>query len=92
VIGSGTIDFGRDAFDVLLVPRTKRPGVISVSAAVEVTGALASPRFSPRIRSIPGHVIRGFLKNALAPGDLLFRQFRHTPGIGEICHGAPPPS
>lgn len=78
VAGSGTIDFGADAFDITLVPKVNKPGLVSLSAAVDVSGPLAAPVFSPRYRSVPMQAVQGFVSNLLAPGSALLKPFRKS--------------
>jgi len=76
VEGSGTVDIGADAFRLLLVPKVREPGLVSLSAAVDVRGPLAAPVFTPRYSSMPLQALRGFVSNVLAPGAALTRPFR----------------
>ena len=80
VIGSGTVGIGADAFDIVLVPKVHKPGLVSLSAAVEVRGPLAAPVFSPRYSSMPMQAVRGFVSNVLRPGSALIRPFRKSKG------------
>ena len=84
VVGSGTIDFAADAFDISLVPKVHKPGLVSLSAAVDVSGPLAAPVFSPRYRSVPVQAVRGVVSNVLAPGAALIKPFRKSKG-GSPC-------
>ncbi|MBW2715512.1 MAG: AsmA family protein [Deltaproteobacteria bacterium] len=78
VVGSGTIDFRADAFDIVLVPKVHEPGLVSLSAAVDVSGPLAAPVFSPRYTNIPLQAVRGVVSNVLAPGSALIKPFRRS--------------
>jgi uncharacterized protein involved in outer membrane biogenesis len=80
VVGSGTIDIGADAFDIVLIPKVNEPGLVSLSAAVDVSGPLAAPVFSPRYSGMPRQVVRGFVSNVLAPGSALIKPFRKSKG------------
>jgi uncharacterized protein involved in outer membrane biogenesis len=80
VVGSGTVDIGADAFDITLVPKVHEPGLVSLSAAVEVSGPLAAPVFSPRYASMPIQAVRGLVSNVLAPGSALIKPFRKSKG------------
>jgi hypothetical protein len=80
VVGSGTVDIGADAFDIVLVPKVNDPGLVSLAAEVDVSGPLAAPVFSPRYSSMPMQAVRGFLSNVLAPGSALTRPFRKSKG------------
>jgi hypothetical protein len=63
---------------MILVPKVHEPGLVSLSAAVDVSGPLAAPVFSPRYSSMPMQAIRGFVKNVLAPGSALIKPFRES--------------
>ncbi len=76
VVGSGEIDIGADAFDLVLLPKARNPGVLNLSAAVAVTGPIAEPVFRARRRTILKHLARGFLKNVLAPVDVAWNSLR----------------
>jgi uncharacterized protein involved in outer membrane biogenesis len=78
VTGSGTVDIGADAFDMVLVPKVHEPGLVSLSAAVDVSGPLADPVFKPRYSNIPMRAVRGFVSNVLAPGSALIKPFRKS--------------
>ena len=78
VAGSGTVDIGADAFDIVLIPKVNEPGLVSLSAAVDVSGPLAAPVFSPRYSSMPLQAVRGVVKNVLAPGSELIKRFRKS--------------
>jgi uncharacterized protein involved in outer membrane biogenesis len=78
VAGSGSVDIGGDAFDIMLVPKVHEPGLVSLSAAVVVSGPLADPVFSPQYTSMPMQAVRGFMSNLLAPGSKLIRPFQKS--------------
>jgi uncharacterized protein involved in outer membrane biogenesis len=78
VTGSGTVDIGADAFDIVLVPKVHEPGLVSLSAAVDVSGPLADPVFKPRYSNIPLQAVRGFVSNVLAPGSALIKSLRKS--------------
>jgi hypothetical protein len=80
VTGSGSVDFKADVFDIVLVPKVNEPGLVSLSAAVDVSGPLAAPIFSPRYKNIPMQAVRGFVSNVLAPGSALIKPFRRSAG------------
>jgi hypothetical protein len=82
VAGSGTVDIGGDAFDIILIPKVHEPGLVSLSAAVKVSGPLADPVFSPQYRSMPMQAVRGFVSNLLAPGSTLIKPFRKSKDAG----------
>jgi uncharacterized protein involved in outer membrane biogenesis len=78
VVGAGTVDIGADAFDLTLIPKVHEPGLVSLAAAVKVTGPLADPVFSPQYASMPLQAVRGFVSNLLAPGTALIKPFRKS--------------
>ncbi len=82
VVGSGTVDIGRDAFDIMLIPKVHEPGLVSLSAAVKVSGPLSDPVFSPQYTSMPMQAVRGFVSNLLAPGSALIKPFRRSKDAG----------
>jgi len=93
VAGSGSVDIGADAFDIILIPTVHEPGLVSLSAAVNVSGPLAAPVFSPRYASMPMQAVRGVVSNLLAPGSALIKPFRKSKAAGpcdELRPVAPP--
>jgi uncharacterized protein involved in outer membrane biogenesis len=90
VLGSGTVDFGADAFDIILIPKVHKPGLVSLSAAVKVSGPLADPDFSPQYTSMPMRAAQGFVSNLLARGSALVEPFRRSEAGGP-CDGLHPP-
>jgi len=93
VAGAGTVDVGADAFDLILIPKVHEPGLVSLAAAVKVSGRLANPVFSPQYASMPLQAVRGFVSNLLAPGTALIKPFRKSQRSGpcdELRPLAPP--
>lgn len=45
--GKGSYDIGRDRLNLQIAPRSKNPELLDVAPAVNVTGPLAAPRFTP---------------------------------------------
>jgi len=82
VVGAGTVDIGRDAFDIILIPKVHEPGLVSLSAAVKVSGPLSDPVFSPQYTSMPMQAVRGFVSNLMAPGSALIKPFRRSKDAG----------
>jgi uncharacterized protein involved in outer membrane biogenesis len=78
VAGSGSVDIGADAFDIVLIPKVHEPGLVSLSAAVKVSGPLEAPVFTPQYRSVPMQAVRGFVSNLLAPGSALVKPFQKS--------------
>jgi hypothetical protein len=89
VAGSGTVDIRADAFDIILIPKVHEPGLVSLSAAVKVSGPLADPVFTPQYRSMPMQAVRGVVSNLLVPGATLIKPFRKSKD-GEPCEGLRP--
>ncbi len=89
VVGAGTVDIGADAFDLVLVPKVHQPGLVSVAAAVKVSGPLAAPIFSPQYSSMPMNAVRGLVSNVLAPSSALIRAFRKSKAV-EPCDNLRP--
>ena len=88
-MGSGTIDIGADAFDIIMIPKVNEPGLVSLSAAVKVSGPLAAPVFSPQYTSVPMRAARGFVSGLLAPGSALLKPFRKS-GETDPCDALRP--
>ncbi len=89
VAGAGTVDIGADAFDLILIPKVHEPGLVSLAAAVKVSGPVANPVFSPQYASMPLQAVRGFVSNLLAPGTALIKPFRKSQRSGP-CDGLRP--
>ena len=83
VVGSGEVDLSANAFDLVLSPKARKPGILNLSAEVEVTGPLEKPVFRVRRRTIPGRLVRGLLANALAPIDIALSPLRGK--AKELC-------
>jgi hypothetical protein len=68
VTGGGRIDLARERLDLELVPQVHDPGLLSIAAAVRVTGPLAAPRFQPvpldMVSSALGSIARAALRPA----------------------------
>jgi hypothetical protein len=45
--GSGTINLGSEALDLLIHPETKQPALASLAVPIRITGTLANPRANP---------------------------------------------
>jgi hypothetical protein len=80
VVGAGTVDIGADAFDIVLIPKVNEPGLVSLAAAVEVSGPLADPVFKPNYTTMPMHLMRGFVSSVLKPGAMLMKRFQKSKG------------
>jgi uncharacterized protein involved in outer membrane biogenesis len=85
VVGSGTIDIGGDAFDLMLKPTAKKPDLLNLAAVVDVSGPLTAPVFKPQLRTVPGNVARGLISNVLAPGSALIEPFRKRAETDALC-------
>jgi uncharacterized protein involved in outer membrane biogenesis len=75
VTGTGTVDLVRGQYDLLIVPTSENPGIVSVAPEVRVTGPLDDPRFDPIKRTLVTSFGRGLFKNALKAGGLLLTPF-----------------
>ena len=71
VSGAGRIDLAGDRYHLLLSPRARDPGLVSVAADVEVSGPLAQPRIRPVPRSIATSAARALVSNARRPADFV---------------------
>jgi uncharacterized protein involved in outer membrane biogenesis len=74
--GSGSVDLGREKYDLRLTPTVRDPGLLSIAATVDVSGSLNEPVFRPLPRSLATSAVRGVLSNALRPADALLRPLR----------------
>jgi uncharacterized protein involved in outer membrane biogenesis len=74
--GSGTIDLAAGTYALRLTPQPRDPSLISVAAAVDVTGPLGEPKFTPVRRTIATSAMRAVLRNALKPAELILRPLR----------------
>ncbi len=68
VTGSGTVDLVYETFDLLLVPSTREPGIVSVAPEVTVSGPLDDPQFRPRKRTLATSLGRGLITNVARLG------------------------
>ena len=55
-LGSGTIDFGREALDVVLTPEAKQPGLFVLDRSIHLNGPLRKPRHELVARVAPASV------------------------------------
>jgi uncharacterized protein involved in outer membrane biogenesis len=67
ITGEGTIDLGRDEFDLRLTPRVQDPGVVSVAATVDVSGPIESPEIRLLRRSIFRSALGAVVENLRRP-------------------------
>jgi uncharacterized protein involved in outer membrane biogenesis len=74
--GSGSVDLGREEYDLRLTPTVRDPGLLSIAATVDVSGSLTEPEFRPLTRSLATSAVRGVLSNALRPANVLLRPLR----------------
>jgi len=75
VAGTGTVDFAHGAWDLRLVPRARDASLVSVAVAVDVSGPLDEPRFSPVARTAATSAARAVVDNVLHPARLVLRPF-----------------
>ena len=85
VTGQGTIDIGGDRFRLLLTPKVKDPGLLSMAVSVNVRGPITSPTYSPVKRTIATSVVNGLLSNAMRPARRLARPFRAEASSEDPC-------
>jgi len=83
VNGTGRIDLAHGTYDLLFVPSTTHPGIVSVAPEVEVTGPLDDPRFRPVKRTLLTSFGRGLLQNAINLGGTLIRPLAPRPAAVE---------
>jgi uncharacterized protein involved in outer membrane biogenesis len=69
--GTGSVDLGREEYDLRLTPTVRDPGLLSIAATVDVSGSLDGPEFRPLPRSLATSAVRGVLSNALRPAAVL---------------------
>ena len=85
VTGQGTIDIGGDRFRLLLTPKVKDPGLLSMAVSVSIRGPITSPTYSPVKRTIATSVATGLLSNALRPASRLARPFLAEASSEDPC-------
>jgi uncharacterized protein involved in outer membrane biogenesis len=68
---SGEVDLGRGLLDLRVTPRPRDPGLLSVAVAVDVSGSLASPFYTPVPRTIATSLVEGLVSNAMRPARFL---------------------
>ncbi len=74
--GDGEIDLGRDRLELRLTPRVRKPGLVSVSATVEVSGPIASPVIRPIRRSMVTSAIGAVYRNVMRAPRAIQRAIR----------------
>jgi len=75
VSGSGNVDFVQGRYDLYVVPKAMKPGLLSVAPSVRVRGPLDAPEFHPVKRTLVTSFGRGLIKNALGAGKFLLFPF-----------------
>jgi uncharacterized protein involved in outer membrane biogenesis len=83
VVGTGEINVGTDTVSVVLSPKARKPGLLNLSAEVDVTGSIAEPVFNVQQSSIPGHLTQGLFANLLAPVSAAFNS--KGGGARQLC-------
>lgn len=71
VTGRGRIDLARERFDLELAPVVHDPGLLSVAAAVRMTGPLDAPRFQPVPLDVVSSTFGSMVRAALRPARLV---------------------
>jgi uncharacterized protein involved in outer membrane biogenesis len=70
ITGRGRIDLARERFDLELVPTVHKPGLLSLAAAVRVTGPLQAPSFQPVPLDVVSSALGSIARTALRPAKL----------------------
>jgi uncharacterized protein involved in outer membrane biogenesis len=88
--GTGTVDLVNDELAVRLTPRVLDPGLLSIAAAVDVTGSLEDPDFAPVASSVASSAARAMLDNAMRPvrGALKHGLGRDSGAPEDLCAAA----
>jgi len=76
ITGEGRVDLARDQLDLMLTPRVHDPGLLSMAATVEVSGAIGSPVIRPIRRSMLTTALGALYKNAIRPLGAIHRAIR----------------
>lgn len=67
VVGTGSVDLGRDELAMRLTPKLHEPGLVSVAATVDVSGPIGQPVLHPIKSSLGASAARGVINNVLRP-------------------------
>ena len=78
VSGRGRMDLANDELDLRLTPRLHEPGLVSVAATVEVTGAIGSPEIRAIRRSMVTSAVGALFRNVFRPVTAASRAFGLT--------------
>jgi hypothetical protein len=79
--GDGEIDLGRDRLDIRLAPRVRKPGLVSISATVELAGSLTSPAIRPIRRSMVTSALGALARNAMRAPRAIKRALRGSESL-----------
>jgi len=74
--GDGEIDLGRDRLDMRLTPRVRKPGLVSISATVDLSGPIANPVIRPIRRSMVTSALAAVYRNAMRAPRAIQRAVR----------------
>jgi uncharacterized protein involved in outer membrane biogenesis len=92
VTAVGEVDLGRDQIDLRVTPRPRDPGLLSVAVAVDVSGPLASPSYTPVPRTIATSLVEGLVSNAMRPARFLLSPLQRGAAEAEDpCTVSPDP-
>jgi uncharacterized protein involved in outer membrane biogenesis len=88
VVGAGEIDLRAQQMDIVLTPRPKRPGPLSVATKVHVKGPLASPSVKPAYTTAVTSAGRALLGGVTQPAGLIPGADRLLSTVGAGSGGA----
>ena len=83
--GEGQIDIGTNTLDMRLTPRARDPGLLSMAVAVNLTGPITRPSYSPVRRTIATSLARGVIRNAMRPANRVLQPLRGKPETEDVC-------
>jgi uncharacterized protein involved in outer membrane biogenesis len=75
VSGTGEVDLVDGVYDLYVVPKARKPGILSVAPEVRVTGPLDDPQFTSVKRTLVTSFGRGLWHNAFRAGKTLLFPF-----------------
>lgn len=84
VTGDGEIDVGREQLAVRLTPHVRQPGLLSISATVDLSGPIANPVIRPIRRSLVTSALGALFRNAMRAPRALERTIRGGRSSSEI--------
>jgi uncharacterized protein involved in outer membrane biogenesis len=91
IVGTGEIDLVHGLYDLHVVPKAKRPGILSVAPEVHVGGPLDAPQFHAVKRTLVTSFGRGLWHSAFRAGKTLLLPFgKRSSKRVEDCRAASP--